>query len=140
MLKDPFNLRFWFIADFIAFLFIALFWISILGYGSSLIGITDPISWTVAKKVCLCFAVVLTGAILLAIRLWLRRFYGILELSFAIGVVWQTVSSISELTELQAVLAMAASVYLVVQGLGNWLQGVEKHEARGQANQPTDEY
>jgi hypothetical protein len=122
---DSFNVRFWFIADFLMFLAIASFWALVLGWLPGAVGVLRPVDPTTIHRVLGTGGVVLGGLLAFALRLWLRRVYGMAEVAFAVVVAWKTVGDVAQLSALQSSIVLAAAVYLVVRGLDNWLHGVE---------------
>ena len=70
-------------------------------------------------------AILIAGIAAFSLRLWLRRFYGITEVAFALVVAWQIAGKLAQLSIIESSIALGASVYLIVRGLDNWLKGVE---------------
>jgi hypothetical protein len=130
--NDTFNVRFWFIADFLIGCTIASFWAAILFWLPSVLGLSSPAAPGTMLHALTAGLVLLGGALAFAVRLWLRRVYGMVEVVFALIVTWKTVSDIADLSTLESSLALGAAMYLVVRGLDNWMQGVE---ARGRTPQ-----
>jgi hypothetical protein len=99
---DSFNLRFWFIADFLMFFAIASFWPMVLGWLPGAVGVLRPVDPSTIHRVLGAGCVVLGGVLAFALRLWLRRVYGIAEVAFAVVVAWKTVGDAVQLSALQS--------------------------------------
>lgn len=126
-----FYVRFWFIVDLLMACIIAAFWAIVLFWAARYIGLLGPLKPNLVQTVIGVSAVLLAGIAACALRLWLRRIYGMAEVLFALVVAWNALCSTNPLSTFEALIALVSAVYLVVRGLDNWLQGVEARHGVG---------
>lgn len=125
---QAFYVRFWFIADLLSACVVVGFWAAILFWAARFTGLLHPPKPNIVQTIVGVGVVLLVGIIAFALRLWLRRIYGMAEVLFALVVAWNVLNASNQLSTFQALIALVSAVYLVVRGLDNWLQGVEARD------------
>lgn len=128
---QKFYVRFWFIVDLLTACVVVAFWATVLFWAARYTGLLRPLKPNLVQTVAGVGAVLLAGIAAFALRLWLRRIYGMAEVLFALVVAWNALSASNQLSTFQALIVLVSAVYLVVRGLDNWLQGVKARDGAG---------
>jgi len=85
--------RFWFIADFLITIVIVAFWAALLFWVTRSIGVIHPLEPNFVQTALGVGGILLAGIVAFALRLWLRRIYGMAEVLVALVVAWGALSS-----------------------------------------------